>query len=44
MQFKLLHSQGLNNEINYVHERALWITYEEKISLFQNLLRENSPY
>ena len=39
----MFHSRALNNKINRIHERALRITYSDKISTFQELLdKDNS--
>ena len=39
----MLHSRGLNNKINRIHESALRITYNGKSSTFQELLdKDNS--
>ena len=35
-------SRRLNNEINYIHERALRIIYQDCISTFQELLNKNN--
>ena len=39
----MFHSTGLNNKINYLHERALGITYGDISSLFQDLLKKDNP-
>ena len=36
------HSRGLNYKINSLHERALRITYGDKLSSFQELLKNNN--
>ena len=36
----MLHSRDFNNRINSIHERALRITYGDKIFSFQNLLEK----
>ena len=39
----MFHSRYLNNKINYLHERALRITYGDRSSSFENLLiKDNS--
>ena len=39
----MFHSRSLNNKINFLHERALRITYGDRSSSFENLLKkENS--
>ena len=38
----MFHSRGLNNKINYIHERALRITYGNKTSTFQQLLEKDN--
>ena len=39
----MFHSRALNNKINSIHERALRITYGDRISTFQELLdKDNS--
>ena len=38
----MFHSRGLNNRINFIHERALRITYGDKISTFQQLLEKDN--
>ena len=39
----MFHSRLFNNKINSIHERALRITYQDRISSFQKLLnKENS--
>ena len=39
----MFHNTGLNNKINRIHERALWITFNDKSSTFQELLdKDNS--
>ena len=38
----MFHSRGLNNKINSIHERALRITYGDKISTFQQLLEKGN--
>ena len=37
----MFHSRSLNNEINQIHERALRITYNNKSSSFQDLLKKD---
>ena len=36
----MFHSRRLNNKINSIHERALWITYQDYMSTFQELLNK----
>ena len=38
----MFHSRKLNERINYIHERALNIVYEDFKSLFQELLIEDN--
>ena len=38
----IFHSRSLNNKINYIHERALRITYGNKTSTFQQLLENDN--
>ena len=38
----MIHIRGLNNKINRIHERALRITFNDKSSLFQELLDEDN--
>ena len=39
----MFHSRRLNNKINSIHERALRITYQDRMSTFQELLiKDNS--
>ena len=38
----MFHSRRLNNKINFIHERALRITYQDHISAFQELLNKDS--
>ena len=38
----LFHSRSLNNKINYLHERALKITYGDTSSSFQDLLKQDN--
>ena len=38
----MFHSRGLNNKINYIHEKALKITYNDKLSLYDELLTKDS--
>ena len=38
----MFHSRPLNNTINSIHERALWITYQDHISTFQELLNKDN--
>ena len=37
----MCHSRTLNNKINYLHERALRIAYNDKVSTFQELLNQD---
>ena len=38
----MFHSRRLNNKINSIHERALWITYQDYMSTFQELLNKGN--
>ena len=38
----MFHSRGLNNKINSLHERALRITYGDRSSSFEDLLKKNN--
>ena len=38
---RICHSRALNNEINRFHERCFRIAYNDKCSIFQNLLDQN---
>ena len=38
----MFHSRSLNNKINSLHERALRITYGDKSSSFENLLKKDN--
>ena len=38
----LFHSRGLNNKINVLHERALRITYGDRPTLFEDLLKKDN--
>ena len=38
----MFHSRGLNNKIIFLHERALRITYGDKSSSFQDLLKKDN--
>ena len=38
----MFHSRGLSNKINSFHERALRITYGDRSSLFQDLLKKDN--
>ena len=38
----MFHSRRLNNKINSIHERALRITYQDHISIFQLLLNKDN--
>ena len=37
----MCHSTGLNNRINNLHKRALMIVYQDKISDFETLLKND---
>ena len=37
----MFHSRRLNNKINFIHERALRITYQDNVSTFQELLNKD---
>ena len=37
----MFHSRGLNNKINRIHDRALRITYNDKSSLYGELLTKD---
>ena len=37
----MLHSRTLNNGINNVHDRALRLTYKDKLSSFKSLRKED---
>ena len=37
----MCHSRALNNRINNLHERALWIVYQDKLSDFEALLKND---
>ena len=38
----MFHSTELNNKINRIHERVLRITYKDKSSTFQELLKKGN--
>ena len=38
----MFHGRGLNNKINGIHEKALRITYNDKSSLYRELLAKDS--
>ena len=38
----MFHSRRLNNKISYIHERALRITYQDRISTFQELSNKDN--
>ena len=38
----MFHSRSLNNKINRIHERALRITYNDKSSSIQDLLKKDN--
>ena len=40
----MFHERGLNNKINSLQERALRITYGDKSSSFQDLLRKDNSF
>ena len=40
----MLHSRKSNNEINLLHERALWMIYNDQISLFQELFDKDISF
>ena len=40
----MFHSRSLNNKINPTHERALRITYNDKSSSFQDLLKKDNSF
>ena len=37
----MIHSRGLNNKINRIHERALRIVYDDNRSSFEDLLNKD---
>ena len=37
----MFHSRGLNNKMNSLHERALRITYGDRSSSFEDLLKKD---
>ena len=37
----MFHSRSLNNKINSLHERAPRITYGDRLSSFENLLKKD---
>ena len=37
----MIHSRGLNNRINRIHERALRIVYDDNRSSFEDLLNKD---
>ena len=39
----MTHSQGLNNKINYINERALRIVYRDFSRSFKGLLAKEKP-
>ena len=39
----MFHSRSLNNKRNSLHERALRITYGDRSSSFENLLKKDNP-
>ena len=38
----MFHSRGLNNRINALYERGLRITYGDRLSSFQDLLKKDN--
>ena len=38
----MFHSRALNNKINTIHERSLRITYKDRASTFEELLRKDN--
>ena len=38
----MFHNEGLNKKINYLHEQALRITWKEKSSSSQDLMRKDN--
>ena len=38
----MFHGRSRNNKINSLHERALWITYGDRSSSFENLLKNDN--
>ena len=38
----MFHSRGLNNRINVLYERGLRITYGDRLSSFQDLLKKDN--
>ena len=40
----LLHSRGVNNKINHLHERSLQIVYKDNISSFEDLLKKDRSF
>ena len=38
----MFHSRALNNKINTIHERSLRITYKDRTSTFEELLRKDN--
>lgn len=38
----MFHNKGLNNKINPLHERLLRITYGDRLSSFQDLLKKDN--
>ena len=38
----MFHSRRINNKVNQIHERALWITYKDSHSCFESLLERNN--
>ena len=39
----MFHSRDLNHKINSFHERTLRITYRDRLSSFQDLLKKKKP-
>ena len=40
----MLHSTGVNNKINHLHERSLRIVYKDNISSFEDLLKRERSF
>ena len=40
----MLHGRGVNNKINQMHERSLYILYKERTSSIKNLLKKNNSF
>ena len=39
-----IHSRGVNNKINHLHERSLRIVYKDNISSFEDLLKRDRSF